>query len=93
MRPFPTPLRSARSWNVSRSTITTSFVVFPSSSPLSGSFDVAETSVIVGVDLSVAATVASTVTYWWFGGLSAVGESVTVSSGGVDSQIPASTGS
>ncbi len=51
MRSVPYSLRSARSLSVSWSTVTTSFVVFPSAPPgaLSGSFDVAETSVTVGL--------------------------------------------
>jgi hypothetical protein len=60
-----------------------SFPVFPSSSPLSGSFDVTEASVnpTLGSTLSETVTVATTVLYLWSGGQSRLGELVTVSVG------------
>jgi hypothetical protein len=42
-RPVAAPDRSARSRNLSLSTTTTSLIVLPSSTPLSGSLDVADT--------------------------------------------------
>src|SRR6266540_7486276 len=89
MRPVPVSERSARRLNVVSLTLTTSFTVFPSASPgaLSGSFEVADTKVIVGDGSteSEAVTVVVTFTYLWFGGKSVLGDAVTEMLGAVTS--------
>ena len=79
--------------------MTMSLVVLPSAPPgaLSGSFEVTETSVTVGLGstLSVATIVACTFTYLWLGGASVLGEALTLRVGGSSSHglRPTSTGS
>ena len=77
--------------------MTISLTVSPSSSPLSGSLDVTETSVTVGLGskLSLTATVACTSTYLWLAGHSVSGVTDTASVGAISSHTfrPMMTGS
>src|SRR5262245_19886123 len=93
MRPLPVPLRSARSRNVRSSppndACWMSFAVSPRPRPLSGSLLVIESSFTVGFGshMSVTVIVAVIGTSLWSGGQSDVGDSLTLSVGGVVSTI------